>query len=394
MGYGEDFAYGEGFYKGTTFDFSGNVVSGHAPTTVQFQTLSNDVFNMVWYFGDGNTSTERNPIHTYGMPGTYTVRLKATGEATYDETKSDLMSITDFDSSFDASGTTKSYRYAIEPQQGVNWAENTGVDWVFPPGRVKSIKIKDNNDIFHTCLMDVDDEKIYILDTKNCPSELSSSKIWVDKQNVSGTAGTYIGPEALFKEDIGEYEKFTIENIESQYYLRPYSETDGYDSSLKVSGNAYINGEPATTAAEAKDIGPSGITVFDRKVEARRIQHEFKASDSRIRLVGRQHEYIRKDITYDRSNTISTEDGWQANISDVALWLSRGENPTTERVSGATVEGLSATITGPDTREYSAFEVSGAVTLPSLTDTSEKTIFMWTSGSISGIIIDLSLIHI
>ncbi|MES2386429.1 MAG: PKD domain-containing protein [Bacteroidota bacterium] len=34
-----------------------------------------------WNFGDGFTSTETNPVHTYAQPGTYTVKLKVTNES-------------------------------------------------------------------------------------------------------------------------------------------------------------------------------------------------------------------------------------------------------------------------------------------------------------------------
>ncbi len=43
--------------------------------------------NLLWDFGDGQTSTERNPVHTYTHEGTYTVTLKASleDEHCYDE---------------------------------------------------------------------------------------------------------------------------------------------------------------------------------------------------------------------------------------------------------------------------------------------------------------------
>ncbi|MBO7591854.1 MAG: PKD domain-containing protein [Bacteroidaceae bacterium] len=40
---------------------------------------SSDSRTFVWDFGDGNTSTETNPMHVYAQPGTYTVRLTAKG---------------------------------------------------------------------------------------------------------------------------------------------------------------------------------------------------------------------------------------------------------------------------------------------------------------------------
>jgi PKD repeat protein len=38
----------------------------------------------LWDFGDGETSTERNPAHTYNNPGTYTVTLKVIGPGGWD----------------------------------------------------------------------------------------------------------------------------------------------------------------------------------------------------------------------------------------------------------------------------------------------------------------------
>lgn len=45
---------------------------------VQFNNLSTSygIVNYDWDFGDGNTSTQKNPLHTYNLPGFYTVKLK------------------------------------------------------------------------------------------------------------------------------------------------------------------------------------------------------------------------------------------------------------------------------------------------------------------------------
>ncbi len=49
---------------------------GFGPLTVRFynRTLG-DAESFLWDFGDGTTSTERNPVHTYSEPGIYTVSL-------------------------------------------------------------------------------------------------------------------------------------------------------------------------------------------------------------------------------------------------------------------------------------------------------------------------------
>jgi PKD repeat protein len=60
--------------------FTADRTSGEAPLTVTFTNLSTDATSYVWAFGDGGTSTEEDPIHTFESPGTYTVQLTATGE--------------------------------------------------------------------------------------------------------------------------------------------------------------------------------------------------------------------------------------------------------------------------------------------------------------------------
>lgn len=49
--------------------------------TISFtDTSSPDVTQWLWDFGDGNTSTEQNPVHTYASAGTYTICLTVTNE--------------------------------------------------------------------------------------------------------------------------------------------------------------------------------------------------------------------------------------------------------------------------------------------------------------------------
>jgi len=59
--------------------FTGNVMSGTPPTTVQFtDTSTNSPTSWMWTFGDGGTSTLKNPSHTYTTAGSYTVSLTVT----------------------------------------------------------------------------------------------------------------------------------------------------------------------------------------------------------------------------------------------------------------------------------------------------------------------------
>ena len=57
-------------------DFAADSTSGRKPLVVQFSpVVEGSVQKWIWSFGDGETSTERSPEHTYVDAGTYTVIL-------------------------------------------------------------------------------------------------------------------------------------------------------------------------------------------------------------------------------------------------------------------------------------------------------------------------------
>ncbi|PWR75016.1 PKD domain-containing protein [Methanospirillum stamsii] len=63
-------------------DFNGNPTSGMVPLTVTFTDLStNEPETWSWIFGDGGTSAEQNPVHTYTEVGVYTVNLTVSNRA-------------------------------------------------------------------------------------------------------------------------------------------------------------------------------------------------------------------------------------------------------------------------------------------------------------------------
>lgn len=62
--------------------------------TVQFSNLSaGDAMSFRWDFGDGGSSTGRNPTHTYAVPGNYTVTLSADNSSGVTDGKSMTVSI-------------------------------------------------------------------------------------------------------------------------------------------------------------------------------------------------------------------------------------------------------------------------------------------------------------
>ncbi len=99
-------------------DFEKEPIQNNTPMTVQFIDKSScsatcisrgngmllgsmesadygGITTWLWGFGDGKTSTERNPAHRYTNPGTYTVTLKVIGPAGSDtETKQNYVTLT------------------------------------------------------------------------------------------------------------------------------------------------------------------------------------------------------------------------------------------------------------------------------------------------------------
>jgi PKD repeat protein len=76
--------------------------------TIQFTNESTDATTYLWEFGDSQTSTEVNPIHTYPDYGTYTVKLTATGEG----------GVADF-----------SYQLPVTKSSPVKMDDNSHADW-------------------------------------------------------------------------------------------------------------------------------------------------------------------------------------------------------------------------------------------------------------------------
>lgn len=84
----------------TTLDFAASVREGNFPLAVGFtSTVPGNTTSWEWRFGDGTSSGDRNPTHTYSSPGVYTVRLRITiglpsgVEGTRTKTKVDYITV-------------------------------------------------------------------------------------------------------------------------------------------------------------------------------------------------------------------------------------------------------------------------------------------------------------
>jgi len=78
-------------------DFVSDVTIEDKDTPIQFTDLTNNnPTSWYWDFGDGNYSTDQNPVHQYDDYGLYTVTLMAAKDGAGDiEIKEDYIAITD-----------------------------------------------------------------------------------------------------------------------------------------------------------------------------------------------------------------------------------------------------------------------------------------------------------
>ena len=337
----------------------------------------------LWNFGDGTTSTEANPTHTYKNPGVFTVRCDYQGytgvSGTFFSgsiTKEKLITV--FNGGNDSSViTNKSFRYGLTSSQGVGFSENTGSDWVFPEGRTGTVMVYDNNKQPHLLVLNYSDGKFYDISTRDSAASSNIVKVWQDKVDISGIAGTDICPKVRFRETTGTFEKFFIRTASESIYTRPVDKIEGYPSGITFDVSQYVDDKQTKYKATTKDIKlPKQELVFDRQVEGHRIITEVVTNKAKVQIVGREMDYISYDRSPDPITKISSEDTWQQNISLPTSWISRGGNQLVDKATGSTLVGNVTYITGVDGKGSSAITITTPIQLVNNLITS-GTLMLW-----------------
>lgn len=122
-------------------DFSSNLTSGFAPLEVQFTDTSQNAAGWNWDFGDGATSTEQNPIHTFFSAGSYFVNLKVTNAngtsskistITVLHEQQSLTPVADFNANSTSGPVPLTVQFTDSSQNATSWS------WSFGDGSTSS----------------------------------------------------------------------------------------------------------------------------------------------------------------------------------------------------------------------------------------------------------------
>ena len=241
-----------------------------------------------------------------------------------------------------ASSTYVCYKCSVIPEQGVGFVEYSGTYLAMPLSRSSVVKIFDSNNQVRLLVVDKSDNLFYDVSTREGYEGSGLSKIWKDKVEYDGTGGHDVEPSLTFAEDEGSFEHFFLEHLESHVYVRPYSETDGMPTGIEFSLSIYEDGEPTTASATTANIPQTGDIIFDKKIEAHRLQLKVSANMGEHLIVGRQQYYIAKNRADTPSKRTMTEADYQEEFALPVVWAWENKN----RVNNTALTGTQTLTTG------------------------------------------------
>ncbi|MCK5605735.1 PKD domain-containing protein, partial [Candidatus Pacearchaeota archaeon] len=325
-----------------------------------------------WDFGDGRSSTEESPEHTYFMAGTYNGTFTITDQ--YGNTWSTTFTIYVYD--WDLTGeeegthvsfTDKCYRVAIKPNHGVGivpWG--IGGDFPFPEAEVGTVKGLNKANQAISLILDNRTGRFYRIGVK---------EVWQDKVDRYGN-GTDINSEIRIKEQVGKKgEEDMIEHVESHIHVRPNEESDknrsGYTSlgfleNHRVNLKLFANGDSVTPIAKLDNVAQYGDYIFGKRVENKRLQLQIETTTSSFKITRFRQILNNIDkVTPEGIGGIRSETNYQELFKGKDLWITRdSKNPLMNRAVGTDVSGsYDSLVTGPDAKSNSALSFLGGDTL-------------------------------
>ena len=172
---------------------------------VQFTNQSSqNASSFSWNFGDGNSSTQANPSHTYTQDGTYTVVLTATNACGSQNFSQTLTIVTPPTAAFNSNKTSGCEPLDVQFANQSS-ANVTGFNWSFPGGNPASSNLPNpsvtystagtysvtlivNNSLYSDTITLSNHITIFTLPTAGFQSDVNLAEVQFDNQSSSNSA--------------------------------------------------------------------------------------------------------------------------------------------------------------------------------------------------------------
>jgi PKD repeat protein len=304
-----------------------------------------------WYFGDGSSSTDPSPSHTYTAPGIYYPSLVATDEYGNIYTASSAP-IYVYDYDLGGEGLRSGYsdacfRLALKPSQGQGIVPYAG-KWLWPMMITGTAKGINNKHEAVSLVINSEDMKIY---------RIGVPEVWVDREgsyDESEIATEVMLPEITSRS--GEHEN--VRHIETHLSVRSWDELryrgaagytpEGQRDAQEYSIEAFKGGEQLLPTTKLRKVNLEGDYALLKEVEARRIQLKIKTATSAFRItrVGVHAQEIDKR-TPPHLNYVP-EKAWQKEFASPDMWFSTNKpSIQTNRGDAVVWTGAAAAVTDP-----------------------------------------------
>jgi PKD repeat protein len=218
--------------------------------TASFTNTSTNATSYSWNFGDGGTSTQTNPSHTYAADGTYTVTLSATNACGTTTFTQNVVIITAPNAGFTANSTTGCAALTVQFQD-LSSSNSTTWNWSFPGGTPSSSTQENPLVVYNT--PGVYDVSLTVTNSAGTTSTFTQT-------NFITVLGT---PTTSFSSSVnGVTVSFTNTSQNATSYLWDFG--DGSTSSEANPTHTYLDGGTYTVTLSATNI--CGTTTSTQQV--------------------------------------------------------------------------------------------------------------------------------
>lgn len=330
-GWADKFRYGYGaFYFNFDASATASPTHGTGPLTVRFtadatEEVVDENGGYFWDFGDGETSTEKNPEHVY-IPGVYQAYVNTI--PLWGEPYFEYINIYVYENDYVSGGrnvtkSSKIFRLAVRQwsRQGVGWSEYEGGDYPKALGFSGTCKIYNEEDEERIIVTDCDSFKHYWLGKENH---------WQDGGNDS-YAGSEIESDILLREIIASKATDKVKHAESRADVKAWSKdlqnSSGYDVNGFRNGftsSMYFKEDSSREKrAEIKFFPRRAQIVSDRHIESASVQSGIIFHAAPWKLINIQQWYKEINTAAAPPEKQMKEKTWAEELQNTVVWLGR-----------------------------------------------------------------------